>query len=64
MTDQAQDQEQNRRIRDLEARVNTMESQLAAIVAKLDTLTTIARTIGIIAGAALGIDVLPMLGGV
>lgn len=64
MADDSQDQEQNRRIRDLESRVNVIESQLAAIIAKLDTLTSIGKGLAILAGAALGVDVIPMLGGV
>jgi divalent metal cation (Fe/Co/Zn/Cd) transporter len=55
------DDEQNRRIRDLEGRVNSVESDLAAILARLDTLTSIGKALAILAGAALGMDVLPML---
>jgi len=62
MTDESHDQEQNRRIRDLESRVNVIENQLASIITKLDTLTSIGKGLAILAGAAVGIDVIPMLG--
>lgn len=53
---------QNGRIRDLENRVNQVENDLSAILAKLQTLTTIGKAICLIGGAALGVDVLPMMG--
>tara|TARA_R110002012_G_scaffold68169_1_gene177188 strand:+ start:1252 stop:1437 length:186 start_codon:yes stop_codon:yes gene_type:complete len=53
---------QNARIRDLENRVNQVENDLSAILAKLQTLTTIGKAIALLAGAALGVDVLPMMG--
>ena len=56
------DDEQNRRIRDLEGRVNQVESDLASILARLDTLTTLGKGLLMVAGLALGIDVVPMLG--
>lgn len=56
------DQEQSQRIQTLEARVNEVENQLSAILARLDTLTSIGKALALLAGAALGIDVLPMLG--
>ena len=56
------DDEQNRRIRDVEARVNAVENNLSAVLAKLDTLTTVGKGLAVLAGAAIGIDVLPMMG--
>lgn len=56
------DDEQNRRIRDLEARVNQVETDLSAILARLDTLTTLGKGLLMLAGLALGVDVVPMMG--
>ena len=56
------DGEQNQRLREVESRVNQIESDLAAIMARLDTLTSVCRALAILAGAAIGIDVLPMVG--
>ena len=56
------DGEQNKRLREVESRVNQIESDLAAIMARLDTLTSVGRALAILAGAAIGIDVLPMVG--
>lgn len=55
------DNVQNARIRDLENRVNHVENQLSAILAKLDTLTTLGKGLALIAGTALGVDILPMM---
>ena len=55
------DTEQNARIRDLESRVNQVENDLSAILAKLDTLTSIGKALALLAGAALGVDILPMM---
>tara|TARA_R100000908_G_C3677247_1_gene97520 strand:+ start:481 stop:663 length:183 start_codon:yes stop_codon:yes gene_type:complete len=55
------DNVQNARIRDLESRVNQVENDLSAILAKLDTLTTVAKALALLAGAALGVDILPMM---
>lgn len=56
------DEEQNRRIRDLESRVNQVETDLSAILARLDTLTTLGKGLLMLAGIALGVDVVPMMG--
>ena len=53
---------QNDRIRDLEMRINQVENQLSAILAKLETLTSLGKGLAILAGTALGIDLLPMVG--
>ena len=55
------DAEQNLRIRDLESRLNTVENDLSAILARLDTLTQIGKGIVLLAGLALGVDVVPMM---
>ena len=52
---------QNARIRDLENRVNQVENDLSAILAKLDTLTSLGKGLALLAGAALGVDILPMM---
>tara|TARA_R100000388_G_scaffold94502_1_gene81976 strand:- start:4166 stop:4357 length:192 start_codon:yes stop_codon:yes gene_type:complete len=62
MATDALDKEQSQRIQQLENRVNEVENQLSAILARLDTLTSIGKALALLAGAALGIDVLPMLG--
>ena len=55
------DNVQNARIRDLENRVNQVENDLSAILAKLDTLTSLGKGLALLAGAALGVDILPMM---
>jgi len=55
------DNVQNARIRDLENRVNQVENDLSAILAKLDTLTALGKGLALLAGAALGVDILPMM---
>tara|TARA_R100000329_G_C7598047_1_gene212110 strand:- start:630 stop:821 length:192 start_codon:yes stop_codon:yes gene_type:complete len=62
MATDALDKEQSQRIQNLEARVNEVENQLSAILARLDTLTSIGKALAVLAGAAIGVDVLPMLG--
>lgn len=62
MATNALDAEQSQRIQNLEARVNEVENQLSAILARLDTLTSIGKALAVLAGAAIGVDVLPMLG--
>ena len=55
------DSEQNLRLREVESRVNQMESDMAAIMARLDTLSSIGKALAILAGAAIGIDIMPMM---
>jgi len=57
------DNEQNRRIRDVEARINELENQVSAILAKLDVVQNLCKGLMILAGAAIGIDVVPMMNG-
>lgn len=51
------DGEQNRRIRDVEARINELENQVSAILARLDQATNLLKIIGIGVGAVIGIDI-------
>lgn len=60
---EGEDQEQNARIRALEQQFNDLSSNVAALTAKIDTLTSLGRVIAILAGAALGVDIVPMMGG-
>ena len=62
MSTETIDQEQSQRIRDLEARVNQTENDVAAILAKLSTLENLAKGLMVLAGTALGVDIIPMLG--
>ncbi len=62
MSTETIDQEQSQRIRDLEARVNQTENDVASILAKLSTLENLAKALMVMAGAALGVDIIPMLG--
>ncbi len=55
------DTEQNRRIRDVEARINEVENQMAAILAKLEQATTLLKIVGIGLGAMVGIDIQGMV---
>ena len=56
------DKDQTTRIGKLEDRVNQVENELAAILAKLATLEKLAKGLMILAGAALGVDIIPMMG--
>tara|TARA_Y100001937_G_scaffold127152_1_gene198452 strand:- start:1560 stop:1742 length:183 start_codon:yes stop_codon:yes gene_type:complete len=55
------DTEQNRRIRDIESRINEVENQMSAILAKLEQATTLLKVVGIALGAMIGIDVQGMV---
>jgi len=55
------DTEQNRRIRDVESRLNEVENQMSAILARLDQATSLLKIIGIGLGAMIGIDVQGMM---
>ena len=56
------DDEQNRRIGDVEKRINELENNVAAMIAKIDTLISIGKGLVMMVGIALGVDVMPMLG--
>ena len=55
------DGEQNRRIRDVEARLNEVENQLSAVLARLDQATNLLKIVGIGLGAMIGIDLQGMM---
>lgn len=57
------DELQNSRLRDLENRVNEVENSLASIMTELSNIKTLAKGLLMIAGLALGVDVVPMLEG-
>ena len=55
------DGEQNRRIRDVESRINELENQMSAVLARLDQATNLLKIIGIGVGAVIGIDLQGMM---
>lgn len=55
------DSEQNRRIRDVEARLNALENQVAALVGRLETMTSMLKVVAIGLGAVVGIDLQGMV---
>lgn len=57
------DELQNSRLRDLEKRVNEVENNLASILTELSNIKTLAKGLLMVAGLALGIDVVPMIEG-
>ena len=57
------DIDQNQRIATLEQRVNEVENNISAITAKLDVIQQLCKGLMILAGLALGVDVVPMMGG-
>ena len=59
----SQDETQNERLSKLEDRVNMVENDLSAILAKLDLSQQMMKVLLVVAGTALGVDVVPMLGG-
>lgn len=55
------DGEQNRRIRDVESRINEVENQISAILAKLEQATTLLKIVGVALGAMVGLDIQGMM---
>ena len=55
------DSEQNKRIRDVESRLNEVENQLSAVLARLDQATNLLKIVGIGLGAMIGIDLQGMM---
>tara|TARA_R110000824_G_scaffold19935_1_gene76156 strand:+ start:630 stop:806 length:177 start_codon:yes stop_codon:yes gene_type:complete len=55
------DEEQNRRIRDMEARINVVENQVSAILAKLEQAHGLLKVVGIGLAAMIGIDLQGMV---
>tara|TARA_R100001086_G_C11792891_1_gene246746 strand:+ start:638 stop:832 length:195 start_codon:yes stop_codon:yes gene_type:complete len=52
-----QDAEQNSRIRDLETRLNSVENDISAILAKLEQASGLLKIVGLALAASIGIDV-------
>lgn len=63
MSDLEAEKLQNSRIRDLENRVNQVENDMAAILSQLQTMTQLGKAGIMLIGIALGVDVVPLLGG-
>lgn len=57
------DIDQNQRIAALEQRVNETENHISAITAKLDVIQQLCKGLMVLAGLALGVDVVPIMGG-
>ena len=55
------DDEQNKRIRDVEARLNEVENSVSAILARLDQATNLLKVVGIALAATIGIDLQGMM---
>jgi len=55
------DNEQNRRIRDVEGRLNELENQVSMLLGKLDTTTSMLKVVAIGLGAMLGLDLQGMV---
>ena len=55
------DTEQNKRIRSVEDRINMLENDLSAISAKLEVIQSLSRGVLVVAGLALGIDIVPLM---
>ena len=61
MNNMNEDHEQNKRIRSVEDRINMLENDLSAISAKLEVIQSLSRGVLIVAGLALGIDIVPLM---
>lgn len=57
------DLDQNKRIGRLEERLNEVENNISAITAKLDVIQQLCKGLMLLAGLALGVDVVPYMGG-
>lgn len=55
------DNEQNRRIRDVESRINELENQVSMLLGKLETTTSLLKVVAIGLGAMLGLDLQGMV---
>lgn len=55
------DGEQNRRIRDVESRINELENQVSLLVGQLSTATSMLKVVAIGLGAVLGMDLQGMI---
>ena len=61
MVDEVQDLEQNKRIREVERRINELENNVAAILTRLDQATNLLKVVGVALGAMIGLDVQGMM---
>ena len=52
---------QNQRLRDLEKRMASLENQGAALLAKIETLSSMGKILILVAGTAIGIPVMEMM---
>lgn len=55
------DAEQNRRIREVEARLNTLENQVSTLLGRLESMTSIMKVLAVGIGAMVGLDVQGMM---
>lgn len=55
------DSEQNRRIREVEGRLNTLENQVSMLLGKLESTTSMLKVVAIGLGAMLGLDLQGMM---
>jgi hypothetical protein len=55
------DSEQNRRIRDVEARINSLENDVSAILARLDQAYNLLKVVSIALAASVGLDLQGMM---
>lgn len=55
------DNEQNRRIRDVETRINQLENQVSMLLGKLETTTSMLKVVAIGLGAMVGLDLQGMM---
>lgn len=51
------DSEQNRRIREVEGRINELENQVSMLLGKLETTTSMLKVVAVGIGAMLGLDI-------
>lgn len=59
--DSGQDAEQNRRIREVEGRINALENQVAQLLGRLETMTGLMKLLAVGLGAMVGIDLQGMV---
>tara|TARA_R110000851_G_scaffold149041_2_gene289543 strand:+ start:865 stop:1050 length:186 start_codon:yes stop_codon:yes gene_type:complete len=52
---------QNQRLRDLEKRMSSLEKQGSALLAKIETLSSMGKVLIVIAGAAIGFPVMELV---
>jgi hypothetical protein len=55
------DTTQNQRIQSLETRIQAVENQISSLLGQISSLTQVGKLLAILAGTAIGVDVLPMI---